>query len=698
MKGTECKFVEYMDGSKKRFVIPVYQRNYDWKIEHCRRLYDDLVKIITQNRKSHFFGSIVSVYDSNGRNQEFLIIDGQQRITTVSLLFLAMYNLLNNGVIASSESSLKQQILEEYLIDKWQPQETRMKLKSVKNDKVAFRKLFDKPSEYVRESNLTVNYEYFYDRIQKQEVTVDELFDAICRLQIIDIKLNHDDNPQLIFESLNSTGLDLTEADKIRNFILMNLSPKEQENYYEQYWNQIEIRTKYDVSSFIRDYLTVKQQTIPQKQRVYINFKEFVENSQLDTKSLLENILDYAKRYEILIGKSNSGERELDNCILRLNRLETTVTRPYFLEVLRLRDENKFTLTQVTEIFKIVESYLFRGIICDLPMGHQSKVFPFLHREIIRYDGTSDNYVEKLKYALLSRKERARFPDNNEFVTKFSQRNIYSMQSKNKIYILERFENFGTLETKDIYERCNNGTYSIEHIMPQNLTPTWQRELGDDYERIHKEYLDRIANLTLTAYNSKYSNDSFTNKKTMQNGFIESGIRLNQWLAQKSKWTLSELEERSDYLMGFALKIWAAPVTSYKPEKKQLETFSLDDDAELLTGQSIVKFAFKNTEQPVTSWIEMYQKVIQILYAEDKTIITKLAISKSDKISIYFSTNMNAFQRYIQLDDGIYLYKTSSTQSKLYVLKRLFELYNEDPAGLVFYLRDENESDSESES
>ncbi len=694
MKGTECDFIRYLEGSDKRFVIPVYQRNYDWKVEHCRQLYDDLVKTIRENRRRHFFGSIVSVYDSNASDIEVLVIDGQQRITTVSLLLLAMCNLLEKGVVVSSKSNLGQKILEEYLIDKWQTEEK--KLKPVKNDKLAFSKLFDKTEDYVRESNLTVNYEYFFKRIQQQEITIDELYEAICRLQIIDIKLNHDDNPQLIFESLNSTGLDLSEADKIRNFILMNLSAKDQEYYYENYWNPIEIHTKYDVSSFIRDYLTIKHRALLQKNKIYVEFKIFFENAHLDTKSLLDDMLTYAKRYEILIGKSNSGECELDNCILRLNRLETTVTRPYFLEVLRLRDENKFTLAQVTEIFKIVESYLFRGIICDLPMGHQSKVFPFLHREIIRYDGTDDNYVEKLKYALLSRKERARFPDNNEFVTKFSQRNIYSMQSKNKIYILERFENFGTLETKDIYEHCDNGTYSIEHIMPQHLTPLWQRELGDDYERIHKEYLDRIANLTLTAYNSKYSNDSFTNKKTMQNGFIESGIRLNQWLAQKNKWTESELEERNNYLMGLALKIWAAPVTSYKSEKKQLKTFSLDDDAELLTGRSIVKFAFKNTEQPVTSWIEMYQNVMQILYAEDKTIITRLAVSKNDKISIHFSTNTNAFQRYIQLDDGIYLNKTSSTQNKLYVLNNLFKLYNEDPASLVFYLRDENEADSES--
>lgn len=214
MKGSECKFVKYMEGSDKRFVIPVYQRNYDWKTENCKQLYDDLVKIIKGHRKSHFFGSIVSVYNPDGHNEEFLIIDGQQRLTTVSLLFLAMYNLIDKGVIVPETANLKQRIFEEYLVDKWKPEDTRIKLKPVKNDQTAFGKLFSDPTEHIRESNLTVNYDYFYDRIQKQEITIDQLYDAICCLEIINIRLVMGDNPQLIFESLNSTGLDLSEGDQ----------------------------------------------------------------------------------------------------------------------------------------------------------------------------------------------------------------------------------------------------------------------------------------------------------------------------------------------------------------------------------------------------------------------------------------------------------------------------------------------------
>lgn len=691
MKGSECRLIEYMEGSKKRFIIPVYQRNYDWRTENCKQLFDDLIKVIKNNRKSHFFGSLVSVYEPSGRNTEFLVIDGQQRLTTVSLLFLAMYNLISNGIIVPEDTSLSKQIYEEFLVDKYQPQDTRIKLKPVKNDQKAFGKLFDSADEYIRDSNLTANYNYFYERIQKQEITIDQLFDAICCLEIINITLNSEDNPQLIFESLNSTGLDLSEGDKIRNFILMGLPAKEQDEYYDKYWNRIEECTGYDVSSFIRDYLSVKQLSIPSQKKIYINFKEYVEWSSLEAEMLLIDLLAYAKRYKLLLD-GGSKSKVLDACIYRLNRLETTVTRPFFLEVLRLFDEGKMNIAQVTDVFLITENYLFRRTICDLPTNALNKIFLMLHREIVRYDGTEDDYVDKFQYALLSKKERARFPDDDEFSLRFAERPIYQMNSKNKIYILERLENYGTAEDKDIYSHCDDGVYSIEHIMPQHLTPAWVKALGEDYEQIHETWLHRIANLTLTAYNSKYSNSTFEEKKTMKNGFEDSGIRMNTYIAKKDKWTLSEIEERSQYLIRRALEIWTIPSTQFKPEEKQLDSHTLDDDdTSVLSGRTIARFSYKNTEQPVTTWVEMYVKVLQMLYSEDKSVITKLAISSDGDVAFHFSFNASDYKKSEEIGDGIYVLTSTNTQSKISVLSRVFKLYDADPADLVFYLRDENE-------
>ncbi len=691
MKGSECRLFKFMEGSSTRFIIPVYQRNYDWKTENCKQLYDDLVKVIKSNRSNHFFGSIVSVYEPTGKDTVYLIIDGQQRLTTVSLLFLAMYNLLEEGKIVATKLTLNQQIFD-YLVDRYQPEETRVKLKPIKNDQRAFQKLFDRNEEPVHESNLTTNYQYFYERIQKQEISIDELFDAICRLIIINIELNGEDNPQLIFESLNSTGLDLSEGDKIRNFILMGLPSEQQNAYYQKYWNKIEEYTKYDVSAFVRDYLSLKQQVIPAQKKIYLTFKEYVEGLSIDTEKLLIDLLAYAKRYQILLS-GGAKNRRLDSCIDRLNRLETTVTRPFFLEVLRLYDTKTLDISEVTEIFLITENYLFRRNICNLPTNALNKIFLTLHREIVRYDGTEEKYIDKFKYALFSKKDRARFPNDEEFGIAFTEREIYKMNSKNKVYIFERLENFGTDEDKDIYRHCDEGIYSIEHIMPQHLTPNWERELGEDCDQIHETWLHRIANLTLTAYNSKYSNNSFSDKKTMKNGFLHSGIRMNTYIAQKERWTLDELEKRSQYLLDRALEIWKLPGTDYQPPEKEMDSCSLDDDLPV-SGRMIAKFRYKNMEQPTTSWTEMFESILKILHTEDKSVLTKLAYNTDPSVELarHISYHANDLSDPIQIDENIFVKKYMSTEMKLSLLRKFFNLYDIDPSDLIFYLRDDEET------
>ena len=687
-----------MQGSDKRFIIPVYQRNYDWRIENCKQLYDDLIAIVRKERSSHFFGSIVSVH-SDGEFNEYLIIDGQQRLTTISLLMLAMYNLMKAGIVTPLQSNLADKIYKTYLIDEWQEEDTRIKLKPVKNDSAAFGLLFKDADEYIQGSNLTVNYNYFYSRIQKEEISIDELYSAITKLEIINITLNKDDNPQLIFESLNSTGLALSEGDKIRNFILMGLPTKEQNEYYEKYWNKIEVCTNYDVSMFMRDYLSVKQQAIPSMNRVYVTFKAYVEENKLETELLLKDLLDYAKWYEILL-KGKTADKKLNACIYRLNRLETTITRPFFLEVLRMMSKGSpvLSMQDAREIFLLTENYLFRRNICDLPTNALNKIFLMLHREIIRYDGTEADYLEKFKYALLSKQERGRFPNDDEFAESMGSRQIYLMNIKNKAYILERFENYGIDEDKDIYRHLDEGTYSIEHIMPQHLTPQWVSALGDDYEDIHETWLHRLANLTLTAYNSKYSNNTFTDKRDMEKGFRQSGLRLNAWIANQEKWTLDELEKRCGMLVSRSLNIWPMPVSSYQPAEKQLDSYTLEDDVDL-SGREIVRFGYRNTEQPVDSWITMMAQVLKILHAEDKSVLARLAHTDNpdDELNDYISDNPDDLRGALEIDQNIYLERNTSTSTKLSVLKKFFKAYEQNPGELIFYLKDQNKDQDEEE-
>lgn len=535
MKGFEQWLIQYM-GSGAHFIIPVYQRNYDWKIEQCRQLYDDLVSVARKDLSSHFFGSIVSVSDPGGKMLDYLIIDGQQRLTTISLLMLAIHRLLEEGAIQAEQKNLASLLLKKYLIDEFESDSQKIKLKPIKDDQKAFVSLFDAEAEQIAESNLTINYTYFRDRIQRQEISIDALYSAICKLQVINITLNHEDDPQLIFESLNSTGLALSEGDKIRNYVLMGLSLQEQETFYTRYWNEIEKNTGYDVSSFVRDYLSIKQQTIPNLKNVYPSFKSFRQEAERNgqtTEDVLKDMLAYAKRYHRLLQPdvTSVSSTELDWCIYRLNRLKTTVTRPFFLEIFRLSDTGALSEADVFKIFRQTECYLFRRTICDLPTNALNKIFLFLHRDIINLDGTAENYCEKLTYALNSKRESGRFPTDEEFRMALSQKNVYLMRGENKKYLFERLENGGLKDGSiGVWNKLDSGDLTIEHIMPQTLTRGWMEDLGEDHERIFEQWLHRLANLTLTGYNSEYQNARFPEKKVMTGGFEEGGLHINRWI------------------------------------------------------------------------------------------------------------------------------------------------------------------------
>lgn len=690
MKGNEQLLYQYMEGSSKRFIIPVYQRNYDWKIEQCKQLFDDLIRLSKNGLKRHFFGSIVSSMAEDAGQQDFLIIDGQQRLTTVSLLLLAMYKLLDENVILTDDETLKDRLLDEYLVDKYAPKETRIKLKPVKNDGTAFNALVDKHSNPIESSNITTNYEYFYNRIQKGEISVSELYESLKKLEIINIFLSQEDNPQLIFESLNSTGVDLSEGDKIRNYILMDVKPTTlQEEYYERYWHPLEKATNFDVTFFIRDYLIIKLQSIPVIKKTYQEFKKYFINFKGNKVELLEDLLAYSKRYEQLI-KGKSSVKEIEPALKRLLFYEATVTRPFLMQVLKLsesKDNDKPVLEtqEVVEILNVVESYIFRRQICDIPTNSLNKIFATLHNDIVQIDKTTTNYLEKFKYILAKKQGNGIFPDDSMFLENLSNKKVYMMRSKNKQYIMDRYENWGTKEVKNVYDFIKDGTYSIEHIMPQTLSREWQRYLGENWQKIHEMWVHRLANLTLTAYNSKYQNSSFIKKRDVENGFKDSGLRMNQRLATYDKWTEVELENRNKDMLIKAVKIWPMVNTDYKPAENIDEKVSLADDYSL-TGKLINGYEYFGAYTNVKNWQEMYLGIIEIIVEYNPQILINQVNQKENDLQYYFD-NHQSKENYKKIYDGIFVNTNTSTNTKIIGLKQLFELYSIDENELVFVLK-----------
>lgn len=689
MNGQAKPLVKFLDGSDTRFIIPVYQRNYDWKIENCRQLYDDLKKVIENERESHFFGSVVSVANTKGASSEMLIIDGQQRITTISLLFLAVVNLLKKGKITSEKPNLCEKIENTYLLDPYQPEEKKVKLKPIKDDQDAFLKLFDTDEEYNHASNVTQNYLYFYNRILDGELTADELFTAVCSLVIIDISLDpQKDDAQLIFESLNSTGLDLSEGDKIRNFVLMGKEPDKQEQFYNKYWNKIEKDTGYEVSDFVRYYLTVVLSKTPTIKEIYSVFKEYVEKNKIETEVLLQDMLKYARYYK-QIRNAVTGNAKVDLIMKRLNVLDMSVSIPYLMAVMDYKEKNLMSEDEFAKILITLETYIFRRLICGVPTNALNKIFSMLHRDCLKYKKDDIAYVDVLIYLLVSKAGSGRLPKDSEFLIGLEEKNIYSMQSKNKMYLFDRFENGDSVEHTNVVELMEDGTYTIEHVMPQTLSVSWKEALGANYQEVYDKWINRLANLTLTGYNSQYSNRAFIDKKNVEKGFKDSHLHINSMIAECNEWTEKELIKRNNLLKEKALKLWAYPETNFEPAAAINEKHYLDDDFDF-TGRKIASYTFLDTPYSADSWSEMYQQVVRFLFELDSTIIYKL-VKEDTGLGYHFSEKESS--GFVEIAPKVYLYVASSTRSKIGNLRRLFEVYQLDGSELGLEIQNNTEND-----
>ena len=321
-----------------------------------------------------------------------------------------------------------------------------------------------------------------------------------------------------------------------------------------------------------------------------------------------------------------------------------------------------------------------------------NKLFLNLNKEILRYDNTAENYVQKFIYALSSKKESSRFPDDNEFMTALASKQVYLMRGKYKAYLFERFENYGTVETKDVFTHLDNSTYSIEHIMPQHLTPAWTESLGPEADEIHETWLHRLANLTLTGYNPNLSNKPFAEKRDAEvGGYAVSGLKMNQKIATKDSWGLPELEERNDEMIALAKKIWAYPETTFVPAEKEYDSCTLDDEDIELTGREIIKYSYQDFEQPVSSWMDMFEHVVKYLHQRDKSVLSGLAYSTSSATDLvnYINSAPDGLRSALQIDENIYIERNTSTTLKTSILRRLFAMFDADPMDLVFYLKDE---------
>ena len=639
MKADETNLLKFMNGPKQ-FLIPIYQRTYSWTLKECRQLWNDIIKAGKDDSISgHFIGSIV--YIEKGLYQisaipKFLVIDGQQRLTTISLLLSALSKALEQkGSIGEINS---EKIKNYYLLNKEEEGELKHKLVLTKSDKETLFKIIDS-KELSKEDaqRLVDNYKFFEEQIAKNDI--EKVYHGIAKLILIDVSLDRDrDNAQLIFESLNSTGLELTQADLIRNYILMGFPREEQEKLYKDFWFPMEKSFGHAEYSelfdrFMRDYLTIKTGKIPNIKDVYSAFKIYAQNFE-KLEELVASVYKYSK-YFVNIALEKEEDPEIKSLFSDINTLKVDVSYPFLLNVYEDFKQNIISKEEFLQILKYVESYVFRRAICGIPTNSLNKTFANLYKEIEK-----ENYLESFKAALLLKDSYRRYPRNNEFKQELLIKDVYNFRSRN--YLLRKLENHDRKEVVDVEG------YTIEHIMPQKegLSDAWKKELGEKWKEVHEKYLHTIGNLTLTGYNLELSFKSFKEKRDMKGGFADSPIRLNNSLANLEHWNETEILNRAKILIEMAIKIWPCPelddeiIKKYKKvEETKLEKEYSIEDHPYLKNDSPMRSLFNELRKRILNLDSSVTEEILKLYIAYKTT-TNFVDVVPQKSKLRLSLNM----------------------------------------------------------
>ncbi len=555
MKAMDRQFTQIIDGTKQ-FLIPVFQRDYSWSEAECEQLWKDILQIAADpTGRGHFLGSVVYIAtgDSFAGFARWLLVDGQQRLTTLTLLLIALRDHIRETRWTGSEDGPTADRVEARFLKNLQEKETRRyKLVLRRHDQETLRALLDgeEPPDPVSERIQEI-YDFFITRLP--DVDVEAVYRGISRLVVVDVSLDRGtDDPQLIFESLNSTGMDLSQSDLIRNFILMRLPEADQTRLYDSYWSKIENLfrgSENTFDAFVRDYLALRTQASKQEKadEIYFAFRREFGTIGSDPGLLdvfLEELLRFA-RYHAAFSIGTDAAELIREPLARLRRL---VDVPATL-VMRLFDcyDQRGTLAaeQFAKAIDLIESYVFRRAICGDQTRGYWQVFANLAYRI-----DPQKPLESLAVGLARLRENYRYPNDDEFRKALEERDVYGMRVC--FELLDRLENHGRRE------RTDTSKYSIEHVMPQNekLGPEWQEMLGEHWQEVRREWLHRLGNLTLTGYNSSYSDRPFSEKNTIPGGFQESSVRLNKFVREQSKWTPLEMQQRGRDLARQTISIW----------------------------------------------------------------------------------------------------------------------------------------------
>ncbi|CBH20861.1 conserved protein of unknown function [Acetoanaerobium sticklandii] len=686
MKATETKVEDFLSANKTQFVIPVYQRNYDWSTSECKQLLDDILEVgSNKDMNTHFIGSIVYIHDdvyTSSKVKELTIIDGQQRLTTLTLIYLTIFNLAK----MLNDEELANEMNETYLINKYASEDEKLKLKPTENNDKAIQFLMrDIENEDFKEfSKIIDNYNYFKGRILEENY--EYVLEGLSKLMFVEISLDREkDDPQRIFESLNSTGLELSQADLIRNYILMGLSRADQAKIYNKYWEIIEKYAKDEstnvskVSEYIRDYLTLENKKIPNKNKVYNEFKlKYPTNTMEDLEAVLIKIRNWVYHYNKLLNPQNEQDKDIRIQLEYINRLEINVAFPFLLKVYDDYVTKIIDKATFIDILEFIQSYTWRRFIVGLPTNALNKIFMGLYDKV-----NQSNYLESVQLTLVSKSGIQRFPKDLEVVEALKVKDVYGIKSKNRVYLLERLENHNNKERVQIE---NNTDITIEHIFPQNPDVKWKQELAnDEFVYIKENLTNTISNLTLSGNNGKLGNKIFKEKRDMKDaGYKESRLWLNKDLANYDKWGKTEIEKRFERLSKRFLEIWKFPeIKNYVEDTNgEINIF----DAEEPKHKKLEYAIFFNQKLNITQVSKLYFEVIRQLF--DLQPETFFTTDLAERISLTKKPGEKGIRRPIALNEIYFMEGNIDNIGKFERIKHALTLYGFEDELIIKYLEE----------
>jgi uncharacterized protein with ParB-like and HNH nuclease domain len=679
MKASETKIDRFLATSETTFAIPVYQRNYDWTVKECQQLFNDIIRIADSNDNAHFIGSIVYVHDDvysvTGLN-ELTIIDGQQRLTTITLIYSTLYRLSKQ----MGNENLVNRIQKMYLINEFAPETEKLKLKPTENNKEALHFILnsDGTDEFSGGySRIIDNFNFFKNHINTENY--ETVLKGLSKLVFVDISLDRaKDNPQRIFESLNSTGLDLSQADLIRNYILMGLKQREQNNIYKNYWEIIERNAKEEtlnismVSDFIRDFLTLKNKEIPNKKDVYFKFKQKHPTTTVDElETVLSELKSLVKFYNKLLNPKNETDTEICKQLKYINQLEINVAYPFLMKVYEDYSNQIIDKQIFIAILELIQSFAWRRFIVGLPTNALNKIFMSLYEKI-----DVENYLFSVQKSLLLFSRSQRFPKNNEVLNSLKEKDIYNIKTKNRTYFFERLENYKNNEFVVIE---GNEKITVERIFPQNPDPKWKIELGEEeYIFIKENYLNTIGNLTLSGNNGKLNNKPFVEKRDMniddgEQGYKFSRLWLNSDLKEKEIWNKTEIENRTKTITERFFNVWQYPDIQIEKtsENDEINIFDTEDP----NGRKIEYYVLFGQRTDVSSARDFYISVFKQLFELSPELF--FTTSLRDRIIMADNINNERLDKdYAKLNDIYYLYVNIVNSTKFDRIKEALIILN----------------------